>query len=352
MARAASYTRYHIRKILHEHNRTAESYRNYVDPTRSHLNYGYGKCNDTADQNYLNILARCDEIMKGKKMQKQTNVISEWIVTYPARLCHVERYDTGKIYNKGRKKGQKIYREYNQPDNLEHCREFFDTVYSFMQSRYGKENVIAGYVHMDETTPQIHVCVVPEATSRKTGKRTVSSASLLTRAELHNYHYDLKDEMINVFGKDAEDYIINGRTQGGYTIDELKKRKKDREIIIKKAKQIKKKEEELAQREEVIRNKECELNIIPEDTGDVERRYSKQNVDKKSSEMLSTNADAPENIQARNDQNNMTRNNMNAHHKRAENEEEEREKELAYERYRMASLEFGLAPAKTMQRTL
>ena len=76
-----------------------------------------------------------------------------------------------------------------------------------MKRRYGADNVIAGYVHMDETTPQIHVCVVPEAISRKTGRRTVSSASLLTRAELRNFHQDLKKEMLKVFGKDAEDYI-------------------------------------------------------------------------------------------------------------------------------------------------
>ena len=352
MARAESYSRHTIRKILREHNRTATKYKNYVDSSRTHLNYGYGYSDKSADETYMQILSRCEEIMNGRKMQKQTNVMSEWIVTYPARLCHVEHYDTGKVYTKGKNKGQKIYREYNQPDYLQHCRKFFDTVYSYMQSRYGKDNVIAGYVHMDETTPQIHVCVVPEATSRKTGKRTVSSASLLTRAELHNFHTDLKQEMINVFGPEASDYILNDRTQGAYTIDQLKKRKKDRDVIIIKAKQIKEKEAELKQREEAIRIKESELRINPEDTHDVDHKYSKQNGDKKSSEMLSNNADTPNNIHAENDQNYMNRNNMNMHHRNRKNEDDEMEKELTHERYMMACQELDLTPTSTVQRTL
>ena len=352
MARAESYSRHIVRRLLHEHDRTANKYKNYVDKSRSHLNYGYGGNKKTADENYLAILRRCDEIMDGRKMQTQTNVISEWIVTYPARLCHVERYDTGEVYGKGKKKGQKIYREYNQPNDTEHCKKFFDITYNFMKRRYGDDNVIAGYVHMDETTPQIHVCVVPDAISRKTGRRTVSSASLLTRAELHNFHQDLQKEMLNVFGRDASDYILNGRTQGGYTIDELKKRKKDREVIVKKAKQIIKKEEELTRREEAIIIRERELNIREDDTYDVDQKYRKQKSDNTSVPEPEEHTVTPEFVAAKTDQNNINRDNMNEHHKNNILDKEEKEKELAYERYRMANMEFNLAPAKTIQRTL
>ena len=77
MARAESYSRHTIRKILREHNRTAKKYKNYVDTSRSHLNYGYGYDRNTADETYMQILSRCEEIMNGRKMQTQTNVMSE-----------------------------------------------------------------------------------------------------------------------------------------------------------------------------------------------------------------------------------------------------------------------------------
>ena len=236
--------------------------------------------------------------------------------------------------------------------DTELCKNFFDITYNFMKRRYGADNVIAGYVHMDETTPQIHVCVVPDAISRKTGRRTVSSASLLTRAELHNFHQDLQKEMVNVFGRDANDYILNGRTQGGYTIDELKKRKKDREVIVKKAKQIIKKEEELTRREEAIIVRERELNIRGDDKYDVEYKYIKHSRDDTSVPEHEGHTVTPEFVAAKTDQNNINRDNMNEHHKNNILDKEEKEKELAYERYQMANMEFNLAPAKTIQRTL
>ena len=38
---------------------------------------------------------------------------------------------------------------------------FFKEAYNFMENKYGKENVISAYVHLDETSPHMHFCFVP-----------------------------------------------------------------------------------------------------------------------------------------------------------------------------------------------
>ena len=156
-------------------------------------------------------------------------------------------------------------RHYYAPKDPDHCRAWMSEVYAFCQDRYGAENVIAGYVHMDETTPHIDVNLVPEAVSRKTGKNTVSSASLFTRSELSQCQRDLERYMVQMFNQKG--MILNGRTQGGYTTDELKKRTADRNIMNRKAKVLQfrkeeneKRKEELDKREEALDEKDANLS--------------------------------------------------------------------------------------------
>lgn len=296
MARADSYNRHAVKNLINEHSRRAKNYKNDVDLNRSHLNWGYGLHDlETATQ-YLAIMTRCNEIMQGRDMQGQTNVISEWVITYPARLCHEEKYDTGKI---NKKTGEKIYKTYNVPNDMEHCKRFFDLAYWYTCGRYGNDNVMCGFVNMDETTPHMHVDVVPEAISRKTGMKTVSSASLLTKAELQGYQRNLQKEMIQEFGLSASDYILNGRTKGNYTVREMKARRKqaskDKALqgeIISKQNKLKDINESIALQEE--KNYELIGDIWAND----EKLRSQENIIinnektlKKQSEMIKANND-------------------------------------------------------------
>lgn len=254
MARADSYNSKDLRYVLKEHTRELKEYKNYVDLSRSKYNWQYGST-ESVDKTILGISSRCKDIMNGKKMPDNTNVISEWVVTYPFTEC----YQTEKSTGKKDENGNDIMHTVNIPNDMEHCRRFFDTVYKFAQDRYGKENVIAGYVHMDETTPQIHIDIVPEAMSRKTGKKTVSSASLLTRGELKKFHQDLQKKMNEVFGQN--DYILNGRTKGDYTVAEMKQRQADKEEIEINRKKNKKKQDDLTTKEEELKQKQQELEL-------------------------------------------------------------------------------------------
>lgn len=52
-------------------------------------------------------------------------------------------------------------REFFSQLSAEQQREFFQRSYDFMAARYGKENILSAVVHMDETTPHMHLYLVP-----------------------------------------------------------------------------------------------------------------------------------------------------------------------------------------------
>ena len=189
MARVDSYPKSDARKILREHFREIKEYKNDVDRTRSAQNYHFGTASN-AKECMEQIQKRVNEIMSGRNVQTQTNIMSSWIVSLPAELP--EKYQN----------------------------DFFSSIYGFFENRYGKDNILDGFVHLDETTPHVHVCFVPESISRKTGKQTVSSASLLTRNELHNCQADLEAFCRKRYG--LKNLILNGRIKGGVSLEKLK----------------------------------------------------------------------------------------------------------------------------------
>ena len=231
MSHVKSYNKHGLKNIFKEHDRDLEHYKNSVDVSRSHLNFGFGitSPNDAV----IAVKKRCAEIMDGKPMQDQTNVIVEWTTTLPAELleCDENGLPIEYEYEYEDEKGNIKTRKYHKPRDMEECKKYFKTVYDFTVARYGEDNVIGGWVHMDETTPHIQVVVVPEAVSRKTGRRTVSSASFLPKKELKMYQVDLAKEMLKKFGDEAKNYVLNGRTKGNYTIEELKERQANQEAL-------------------------------------------------------------------------------------------------------------------------
>lgn len=179
MARTEHYKKSQLRKIVNEHGRRQSQYKNNVDLSRSCLNYNYGVSDP--DECVQAVNRRVNEIMDGQYLQTQASVAVEWVITLPKGLAGRDR-------------------------------EFFDEAWKFCGERYGKENMIAGYVHMDEDTPHMHMIFVPEATSRKTGRKTVSSASLMTKRECARFHNDFDKHCERIFNQPH--LIRNGKTIG------------------------------------------------------------------------------------------------------------------------------------------
>lgn len=68
----------------------------------------------------------------------------------------------------------------------ERAEEFFTTVLDFARARYGKNAVFGGFVHMDETTPHMHMPVIPLKDGRLCAKE------LISRQDLKGWHDDLQ----------------------------------------------------------------------------------------------------------------------------------------------------------------
>ena len=177
-----------------------------IDLNRTHLNYNLAPEHDQIDF----IRQRIGEV----KCQKRAdvNVMCDWVVTVPAEL------DRG------------------------HLRDFFKASYEFLEERYGRENVISAYVHMDETTPHMHFAFIPVVKDKKKDIYKVSAKQLLTKTELKRMHPDLTRHIqAYSWGKNLN--MMNGATIGGnQTIEELKleKKKKEREFFEEKAEKAKK----------------------------------------------------------------------------------------------------------------
>ena len=231
MAHLDKFTRIDSRGVLKEAYRELREYKNNVDTSLSMNNYSMEGIKSSKEA-LKRVDARCAEVMNGRKMQKQTNVVVSCAYTLP---------------------------EYFYDKPADEQRKCFDAVYRFIQGRYGKENVIDGVVHNDETTPHMTVYTVPVTTSRKTGNITVSSASLCTQKEFNTFHKDLESYMEKEFG--VKGLALNGRTKGNFTLEELKERtrvkegqdKRDEELDVReKGLAAKIQEAENAKKEQVL----------------------------------------------------------------------------------------------------
>ena len=168
MAHVEKFKRSDMVPVLKEGFRDLKEYRNNVDETRTGKNYTYGY--QTWKEVKSKALERELEIMDGK-IDKRARPLFSWVVTYPKGRTSVSEHD------------------------------FFEGVRDYMSDHYGAANVMAVCVHMDETTPHCHCYIVPEAISRKNGKRTVSVGSLLDQKHLTEFHKDFNDYMYERFGE-------------------------------------------------------------------------------------------------------------------------------------------------------
>lgn len=163
MAHLAHYKRSGAAPMLAHYERRPELERGYsrenIDASRTAENYAIGADSPQALAAALrarvDVAVREHEQSAGKAVRRDANVISDWVVTLP-RDCPPED-----------------------------ARRFFETAVDVCRARYGAENVLGGFVHMDETTPHVHIPVVPVRDGR------LRSAKVFTRSDLQRFHKDL-----------------------------------------------------------------------------------------------------------------------------------------------------------------
>lgn len=146
--------------VLQHYERRAELERGYrrenIDPARTALNYNLGPAREGVTQAQF-VDARIDSLALKRAPRKDAVRFCDCVLTLP------------------------------QTFPKDRSREFFEEAYAFLSGRYGADNVVSAWVHMDETTPHMHFCWVPV-----TGDGRLSAKDVLCRADLRTLHQDLR----------------------------------------------------------------------------------------------------------------------------------------------------------------
>ena len=159
-----------------------------IDPKRTPMNYNLAPDRELSQGDF--IRKRCGEVYCMNR--KDVNVLCSWVVTVPKDVPEAE-YE-----------------------------RFFHATYDFLEKRYGRENVVSAYVHMDEVTPHMHFAFVPVVYDRKKEKYKVSAFEVLDRKELKVFHPELEKHLESVLGHEVG--ILNEATkEGNKSIAELKR---------------------------------------------------------------------------------------------------------------------------------
>lgn len=138
---------------IQKHNqREFENHSNEdIDKDRSYLNYDLvNSININYKENIMSIID--EQNTSDRKIRKDAVLVNEWIITSD--------------------------HEYFKEMDPEEIKRFFETATEFFGNRYGKQNLAYAQVHMDETTPHMHLGVVP----MREGK--LQSRNIFTRKEL------------------------------------------------------------------------------------------------------------------------------------------------------------------------
>ena len=198
MAHMMKHTKASCGHMFAHFDRRAEHISNEnLDRTRTHLNYNLAT-HQQMDQGEF-VRQRCAKVHCQNR--KDVNVMVSWVVTAPKDL----------------------------PENEQ--RAFFEASYDFLKNRYGLENVVSAYVHMDEVTPHMHFAFVPVKHGFKQDKKNpdisteyykVSAKEVVNRYDLQSFHESLQRFVEKRLGHEVS--ILNEATkEGNKSIEELKR---------------------------------------------------------------------------------------------------------------------------------
>ncbi len=171
-----------------------------IDVSKSHLNYNLAVHQKLPQLEF--IKKRTSEVYCLNR--EDVNIMCNWVVTKPKDV---------------RAEEQEL---------------FFKETYKFLENRYGKDNVISSYVHLDETTPHLHFAFVPVIYDKKKDKNKVSAKEVVNRVDLKTFHNDLNNYLAISLGRRVS--VLNDATKdGNKSIEQLK-----RESIEKMQKEVNK----------------------------------------------------------------------------------------------------------------
>src|SRR5690625_1884694 len=202
MAHVQKFARGSVGGLSNHIERKTENHSNKeIDKERTHENYDL--CEKEGDMT-SRYQERLDEVHCLNRAD--VKVMADWIVTLPEEL-------------NGAPEGSQ--------------KQFFEETYDFLSERYGEENVLAGVVHNDETTPHMHFAFMPVTYDEKREREKVSAKEVLNRNELKSFHQDLDNHLKERIAQIYQKGVLNDKTIGVEDVPTLKKHSKEIERLNK-----------------------------------------------------------------------------------------------------------------------
>lgn len=190
MANLAKFTRSGLGQILAHVRRGSEperypdgnlkrlrKYKNQnIVATHSKYNYNLRERGDNlTDYQYIEKRVKEHNVLN----RANVNWLGSWVVSLPQSL---------------------------QNANEEDKEMFFKETFQFLSERYGKDNIVYAYVHMDETTPHMHTGVTPCFYDEDKKRLACNYKKFFSRKEYQTFHKDFSKHMKEVFGYDIGVY--------------------------------------------------------------------------------------------------------------------------------------------------
>ena len=167
-----------------------------IDDTRTNMNYDLVESDKTL---YQRVKERVDEVRSVSRIQKNSVVDFSNIITVP----------------------KEQYEEWG----LERSKDYLKEVYNYFCEEFGKENVVCAKVHLDETTPHMHLHFVP--VNQENGK--LQARALMTPARINKIHTEAP-KYLQQKGFDVE--RGKGKTEKNLDIHRFKAEKLREDINI------------------------------------------------------------------------------------------------------------------------
>lgn len=201
-----------------------------IDIEKSHLNY------DLVNPGSINYREKIKQIIESQRISKRAVrkdavLVNEWIITSDTAFFQ-ENTDT---------------------------QAFFTDVVAYFSDRCGRQNVAYATVHLDETTPHMHLGIVPMYEGRLSSKQVFSRQNLL----------EIQEELPT--------YL----QERGYAIERGLRGSPQKHLSVKEYKDVQKElqvsKQELAKQEQILAEKERELHSYEQAIFRIDRLLEEKN---------------------------------------------------------------------------
>lgn len=197
MAHLQKFTRSAIGHICAHLDRSAAHISNSnLDSSKTHLNYAFTPPSWLVEGN--TPYERISTLMSKYKClnRSDVNVLCDWCITKPKDL------------------------------DPKYTQQFFEESWKFFTNRYGLQNTIGAYVHLDEITEHMHYAFCPIKNGRFNAKEVIS------KSELKTLHKELQQHLEAALGVRVN-ILKDVKEAKYYTVNELKDRSNFNEVVNK-----------------------------------------------------------------------------------------------------------------------